>query len=235
MMKARTALSLLLTGLLVGGLVAGPASSAFGAAKATVVGTDPAGDWGVVGPTGDASLNAMGDALGMDLVSAEVSKADAKTLNFVIKLNSLPPSGGMPEIARYTWDFSVDGEFRELDGKFTNYSRGICDPTAGSCPPPRDPGQQPFFLRGNCGITETPAISFTACEELAAIQATFDSAAGTITIPVPLAALGAKKGSKIEPAANIFGGSVSASPSAFLTSAAFPMDILIATKTFVVR
>jgi hypothetical protein len=141
----------------------------------------------------------------------------------------------MPEIARYTWDFNVDGKFRELDGKFTNYSRGACDPTAGSCPPPRDPGMQPFFLRGNCGVTETPAITFTACEELAAIQATFDAAAGTITIPVPMAALGAKTGSKVEPAANIFGGSVSASPSAFVTSAAFPMDILTTTKTYVVR
>ena len=48
------------------GLVAVSGSSAFGAAKATVVGTDPAGDWGTNGPQGDDSLNAMGDALGIN-------------------------------------------------------------------------------------------------------------------------------------------------------------------------
>ena len=231
-MKARKLVALLVSGLVTGAMLVGPASVASGAAAATVVGTDPDGDWG---SNHDAQLAPIGDALGMDLVGAEISKADAKTLNFVIKLNSLPASGGFPEIPRYTWNFNVDGEHRELDGKFTNYSRGVCDPTAGSCPPPRDPGTQPFFLRGNCGVTETPAISFTACEELEAIQATFDAAEGTITIPVSLAALGAKKGSKITPAANIFGGSVSAAPSAFLTSGNFPLDTMVVLKTFVVR
>jgi len=234
-MKAKKLVALLIGATLVGALVAGPASIASGKGKAAVVGTDAVGDWGTNGPNGDASLNAIGDAQGMDLVSASIEPADAKTLNFVLTMNSLPPSGGIPEVARYTWDFNVDGEFRELDGKFTNYSRGTCDPTAGSCPPPRDPGMQPFFLRGNCGITETPAISLTTCEELAAIQGVFDSAAKTITIPVPLAALGAKKGSKIEPGTNIFGGSVSASPSAFITNNSMPMDTLVVTKTYVVR
>ena len=231
-MKAKRLVARLTGGLVTGALLLGPASIASGAAKATVVGEDPAGDWGA---NADPGLAPIGDALGMDLVAAEISKADAKTLNFVIKLNSLPASGGFPEIPRYTWDFNVDGEFRELDGKFTNYSRGICDPTAASCPPPRDPGMQPFFLRGNCGITETPAISFTGCEELEAIQAQFDAAAGTITIPVTLKALGAKKGSKITPAANLFGGTVAAAPSTFLTSAAAPMDTMVVLKTFVVR
>ncbi|MEA2446514.1 MAG: hypothetical protein QOK47_151 [Actinomycetota bacterium] len=233
-MKARTALSLLLTGLLVGGLLAGSTSSAFGAAKATVVGTDVAGDWGAVGPTGDNSINAFGDAVGQDLVGAEIGAADAKTLNFVIKVNSLPPSGGMPEFSRYTWDFTVDGKFTELDGKFTNYSRGVCDPTGGACPPPRDPGMQPFFVRGNCTITSA-GTNLTTCEEVGVVQATFDAAAKTITIPVPLALIKAKAGSKIAPAANIFGGTVSATPAAFVSSSAMPMDILTATKTFVVR
>lgn len=231
-MKARKLVALLVSGLVAGAVLVGPASVASGAVKPLVVGTDPDGDWGA---NVDPGIAPIGDALGMDLVAAEISKADAKTLNFVIKLNSLPASGGFPEIPRYTWDFNVDGEFRELDGKFTNYSRGVCDPTAASCPPPRDPGMQPFFLRGNCGVTETPAINFTACEELEAIQAQFDAAAGTITIPVSLEALGAKRGSKITPAANIFGGSVSAAPSAFLTSGNFPLDTLTVLKTFVVR
>lgn len=228
-MKASKLVALLLGAVLVGGLVAGPASVASGAPKATVVGTDPAGDWGA---NQDSNLNPFGDALGMDLVGAEIGLADAKTLNFVIKVNNLPPGGGFPEIPRYTWDFNVNGKFTELDGKFSNYSRGACDPTAGSCPPPRNPGMQPFFVRGDCAANEA---NVTICREIGVVQATFDSAAKTITIPVPLAMIKAKKGSKITPAANIFGGSISAAPSAFFTTNSLPMDTMNVLKTYVVR
>ena len=226
-MKARKLVALLVSGLVAAAVLVGPSVSA--APKATVVGTDPAGDWGA---NHNAGLNPFGDAMGMDLTGAEISLADAKTINFVIKVNSLPPSGGFPEIARYTWDFNVDGRFTELDGKFTNYSRGICDPTAGSCPPPRDPGQQPFFVRGDCAANEA---NVTTCKEIGVVQATFDAAESTITIPVPLALIKAKKGSKISPAANIFGGSISAAPAAFVTSNNFPLDTMTTLKTFVVR
>ncbi len=192
-----------------------------------VVGTDDEGDWG------DGSNTAVGDALGQDLVSAAIGMADPKTVNFVIGLKSLPPIGGAPEVSRYTWDFAVDGEHLELDGKFTNYSRGTCDPTAGSCPPPRDPGLQPFLLRGNCRVDATLPVNLTICDELAKIQGVFDPAEATITIPVSVEALGAKPGSKITGIAGTFGGTISAAPSAFVTSSNFPMDLLVTTKTFV--
>lgn len=222
-----------IAGLLLGALAAPSATAAKKKKKKAgplVVGTDPDGDWGAdVEPT----IAPLGDALGQDLTEATIEMADKETINFIIKLNSLPPSGGMPEISRYTWNFNVDGEPAELDGKFTNYSRGACDPTAGSCPPPRDPGQQPFALRGNCSTTS--AGNVTTCEELGLVQATFDAAAGTITIPVPIELLNAKHGSKIEPGVNILGGAVSAAPAAFLTSSAMPLDALVVTETFVVR
>ncbi|HET7482828.1 MAG TPA: hypothetical protein VFK89_08205 [Actinomycetota bacterium] len=199
-------------------------------AKPLVVGTDAAGDWGqAVDPT----LAPVGDALGQDLTGASIS-GDAKTLNFVISLNSLPPTGGVPEISRYTWDFNVGKLFTELDGKFTNYSRGACDPTAGNCPPPRDPGLQPFSVRGDCGVASDTGTTVTTCKEIGLVQATFDAAAGTITIPVPAAMIHAKPGSKITPAANLFGGSISAAPAAFFTSSAMPIDTLVVTKTFTV-
>jgi hypothetical protein len=150
------------------------------------------------------------------------------TVNFVIQLNSLPPWGGWPEVTRYTWGFILDGEVRELDGKFLNYTRGVCDPTSGQCPPPRDPGMQPFFLRGNCTTTG----NVTTCEELGVVHAAFDPAKGTITIPVPLKLLGAKPGSKIQGGTTIFGGSISAAPSAFLSSGNGPADSMTVTKTF---
>lgn len=205
----------------------GAAQAAKKKAGPVVVGTDAEDDWG------DGSNTAVGDALGQDLTSATIGMADAATVNFVIGLKSLPPAGGAPEITRYTWDFAVDGEHLELDGKFTNYSRGACDPTSGHCPPPRDPGLQPFLLRGNCATDTTLPINLTVCEELAKVQAVFDPAAATITIPVPVDALGAKPGSKISGIAGTFGGTISAAPSAFLTSDSMPMDLMVTTKTFV--
>lgn len=232
-MKAK--LAVLLVVALVAAVFAVPGTASAGKGKKKsgpqVVGTDPDGDWGEdLGP----EFAPVGDALGQDLVEATIEMVDMENLEFVLKLNSLPPIGGTPEITRYTWNFELDGEHRELDGKFTNYSRGICDPTSGQCPPPRDPGTTPFFLRGECGVHETPAINFTACQELAVIEAAFDPAEATITIPVSLEVLGAKPGSKITPAANIFGGSVSAAPAVFLTSSAMPMDTMVLDKTFVV-
>ena len=192
-----------------------------------VVGTDPEGDWG------DGSNTAVGEALGQDLVSASIGMADATTVNFVIGLKSLPPVGGAPEITRYVWDFAVDGEHLQLDGKFTNYSRGACDPTAGHCPPPRDPGLQPFLLRGNCAVDPTLPINLTVCEELAKVQGLFDPATATITIPLPVDALGAKPGSKIVGVGGTFGGTVAAVPSAFVTSTDMPVDQMVTMKTFV--
>ena len=227
-MNARKLLGLLAAGALVAAAFV-PAGAAAKAGKPTVVGKDATGDWGT---NVEPGLAPLGDALGMDLVEASIT-GDAKTINFVITVNALPPNGGTPEIARYVWDLAVDGEAIELDGKWTNYSRGICDPTAGTCPPPRDPGLQPFLVRGNC-TTSTTGTNVTTCEEIGLVQATFDAAAGTITIPVPAELIGAKPGSKITPMATIFGGTVSAAPAAFVSNTAGPVDTLTATKTFVV-
>ena len=220
-----------LAAAVVAGSLTMSAGSAAAGKKPLVVGEDAAGDWGT---NVDPQLAPIGDAFGMDLTGAEISY-DGENVNFVIKLNSLPPSGGAPEVARYTWNFFVDKKELELDGKFTNYSRGACDPTAGTCPPPRDPGLQPFSVRGDCVENPTPATTITTCTEFAKVAGVFDAGAGTITIPVPAEAIGAKKGSKIAPGVNIFGGSLSAAPSAFLTSSGFPMDTLIITKTFKVK
>ena len=194
-----------------------------------VVGTDVDGDWGA-----DPTLAPLADALGQDLVSATISMGDPNTVNFVIGLNALPPLGGAPEISRYFWAFNVKGEAYELDGKFTNYSRGACDPQSGSCPPPRDPGLQPFILRGECAPDPT-ATNVIVCKELGRIQATFDAAAGTITIPVTLDLIKAKPGTKIDPGLIAsLGGSVAAAPSAYFTSGNAPHDLLAITKSFTI-
>lgn len=233
-MKTNRITWLLLACVVVAGLSAPAASAKAKKKKKTgpvVVGTDESGDWGENGPTADRSLAPLGNALAQDLVEASITMADAATVNFVIKVSSLPPTGGVPEITRYVWDMTVDGEHLELDGKFTNYTRGTCDPTAGTCPPPRNPGQAPFLVRGNCTVTG----AVTTCEELGLVNATFAQADGTITVPVPLEMLGGKPGSKIVPGATIFGGVVTAIPSVYLSlNPYFPMDNLNGTGIFTV-
>lgn len=233
-MKRFSALMALL--LLLGALAAPAADAGKKKKKKTpakvVVGEDPAGDWGSNSALGTDGAP-IGDALGQDMISATIEK-DGDNLNFIIGLNSLPPTGGVPEFTRYTWDFVVDGEALEIDGKFTNYTRGACDPTSGQCPPPRDPGQQPFLVRGHCTTEDLVATTFTFCEELAVVQGIFDAASATITVPVPMENIEAKPGSKIAGGTNTFAGSISAAPSAWATYGSFPMDNLVITKTYVV-
>lgn len=220
---------LILGAALVASAVPVPAVAAK-ASKPLVVGTDAAGDFGT---NADPTVAPVGAAMGMDLIEAAIQKADAKTLNFIIKVTGLPPTGGTPEVARYVWTMQVDGELLQLDGKWTNYTRGTCDPTAATCPPPRDPGMGPFMVRGNCTDNGGTAVT---CEEIGLVNATFDAAAGTITIPVPLEMLGAEPGSKIingTQAGSGFTG-VWAIPSAWASQSSMPLDDLMPLKTFVV-
>ncbi|MDQ3645821.1 MAG: hypothetical protein M3345_02665 [Actinomycetota bacterium] len=232
-MKKRFLLAALVA-CLIGALVAPPGTAVAKGKKKSgpvVVGKDEAGDWGVDGPTADNSLNDLGDALGQDLVEASIAMADKATVNFVIKVNSLPPSGGVPEFSRYNWDFLIDGEAFQLTGGFTEYLRGVCYPlTSNTCPPPRDPGSTPFFIRqGACVVAAPPD-----CTEVGLVHAAFDAGAGTITIPVPLEAIGGKPGSKITAGASSMGAPVYAAPAALISQANLPKDLLTVTGTFVV-
>lgn len=230
-MRGKRLVTLALTAALAAAFAVPGIASAAKKAGPVVVGKDDAGDWG---GNVDPTIGPVGAAFGMDLTEATITMADRSTVNFIIKLASLPPSGGIPEGVRYTWDFNVNGKLLELDGKFTNFTRGACDPTNGQCPPPRDPGLQPFLLRGTCAPNPT-VTNLVVCEELGVVQATFDSAAGTITIPVPLAMMSAKAGTKIQPGVNpSFGASVNAIPSAFVSSGNMPFDAMTSTVAFTV-
>jgi hypothetical protein len=207
----------------------GPSAAVAKAKKPVVVGTDPTGDWG---SNADPTVGPAGAPLGQDLVEAAIGMADAKTVNFIITVTNLPPNGGVPEGTRYTWNMAVDAEQIELDGKWSNYTRGACDPTSGNCPPPRDPGMQPFLIRTECASNGAAV----ACQEAGIVTATFDPATGTITVPVPVAMIGAKPGSKISGATQSDSGfsGLSAVPSAFYSLSNLPYDTLVVTKVFTV-
>lgn len=200
------------------------AAAAAGPVPAVTVGTDPVGDWG-----GGGDAAAAGHVLGQDLLSAAIGMPDAKTVEFVMEVSFLPSAGGVPEATRYTWNFEVDKRPFELDGKFTNYSRGACDPTSGQCPPPRDPGPAPFLLRGDCVTGDG---NVTLCKELARLSGQFSPGDRTIRVRVPGELLGTSPCSVVRGGANLFGGSVSASPSAFFSSSAAPLDTLDIGKAF---
>ena len=231
-MRNTKLVALALATLLVAAFVVpGVATAAKKKSGPKVVGTDPAGDFH--GLDGDPAFAPLGDVLGADLVKTSIHKADDE-LHFIIEVNSLQT---VPEFVRYIWGISVDGEYVEFDGKFTNYSRGACDPTSGQCPPPRDPGQQPFLVRGNCG-TDPNASNLTVCQELGIVQAVFDTATATITIPVPMELINAKPKSKITAGLSDFsgqaGGNVLAIMSAFVSQSNWPGDAMHTTKTYVV-
>ena len=202
---------------------ASDATTAAGPVKPVAVGTDALGDWG-----GGGDAAAVGHGLGQDLLSASIGMSTAETVEFVIGVSFLPSAGGVPEVTRYVWDVQVDGKFVELDGKFTNYTRGACDPTSGQCPPPRDPGPAPFLVRGDC-VAEG---SVTTCKEIGRVQARFDAASRTITVPVPAALIKAKPCSRITAGTNLFGGSLSATPAAFLSLTTAPNDTLVMSGSF---
>ena len=203
-----------------------PAPAAGKKSEPQVVGTDDAGDWGA---NVDPTVAPIGDILGQDLVEAAIGMADKKTVNFIIKVNALPPSGGVPETSRYTWDFIVGGEAFQLSGAFTEYLRGVCNPLhTDSCPPPQDPGEAPFFLRqGPCNVGAD-------CHVVALTHATFDAAESTITIPLLLEVLKAKPGSKIDPGVSSFGGTIYAAPAVLVSNTSLPHDTMIVTDRFVV-
>lgn len=194
-------------------------------------GFEPAGDWG-----GGGNNAAIGDALGQDFEAAYIEYGD-DTFTFTLDMTSLLPAGGTPELTRYGWSFRYNDLELELDGKFTNYSRGTCDPTAGSCPPPRDPGIGSFLLRGDCVEDDSLPMTLTLCQEFANVQATFDPSDGTITIPIPADALapdGVQGCDEIVGISSFIGNSIWSAPSAFITNTLMPFDDALHYIPFVV-
>lgn len=236
-MKLKVLLAAMVLGCLaIGVLTPGIAQGQGKAGKATVVGKDADNDWG---GNVDPNIAPAGNALGQELVEASMSMADAKTVNFIIKVKSLPSTGGIPEFTRYGWDFSVDGSAMLISGARTEFIRTICYPLHSdpACPPnvgdPQTASNSPFMVREGACTVGTGGVA--DCRVKAVVESTFDPATGTITVPVPLEALGAKPGSKIEPLTNAsFGGTIYAAPATVVASPNYPHDTLLVDKTFVI-
>jgi hypothetical protein len=192
-----------------------------------VVATDDPADWGA---NVDPTIAPAGVPLGMEILEASIGLSeDKKDIHFIIKLAG-PTAGGVPELVRYGWEFTVDGKAFQLNGGRTELVRGMCNPlhTEPACPPnvgdPAALANFPFFVRsGACSVG-------AECVVHAWVNATFDVAESTITIPVPLEVVDAKLGSKIGPMGGLF-GAIYAAPGAVITTNGLPHDAIMVTKT----
>lgn len=94
--------------------------ASLGGVASLEVGIDVAGD----------PAQGLPAALGFDLTKASIGQPDPRSgdLSFIIDAVDLPPTGGVPEMAWYHWDFAVliEGEAPQgfiLRGRLTNVTR----------------------------------------------------------------------------------------------------------------
>ncbi|HYP22225.1 MAG TPA: hypothetical protein VEV43_01510 [Actinomycetota bacterium] len=167
------------------------------AAKPTVAFEDAAGDAGVQNSSTPGAAEA-----GFDLIKGEISQ-DKKggDVKFVVSHASMPPTSQPAEAFRFIWGFAVDTEQYE----FTVKSIDVGEPdviTSGITQDPHGEERVGQVYQGvarleTCGSVAAPSLTLATCDAQEYFTATFDPAAGTVTWSVPLASIGAKKGSLI--------------------------------------
>lgn len=165
-----------ISALALAGVVLAAGAGVSGAASpAKQVASDPAGDWG----EGLSPASAAGDGAGQDLISAFIGPGDPGYLNFTIHVSKLAPADSTVA-AVYEWYFIVGGR------QFGFY--GPCQ----------------AHIYGDCATATDPLsfvlTDFSGGKDVMAI-AQVNANAATITFPVPLDFIGAKRGSIIEPRA----------------------------------
>ena len=148
---------------------------------------------------GDATMGQAPQSIpaGWDLLSGAIEKKGTDLL-FTVTHADMPPIGSAPEVSRFIWNFAVDGE----PYRFTVKSVDIGKPDV--------PGGQTtdrvgrvdvaghFRLEGEC-VTVNTGIDFVNCPPLEYLSGSFDPAAKSFTIILPLASVKAKVGSIIAP------------------------------------
>lgn len=179
---------------LVVGAMAMPAGAK--AAKVMVAFEDAAGD---AGPNGSPTPG-FAEA-GFDLIKGEISQPKKTEIQFTVSHASMPATSQPAEAFRFIWGIAVDGTQYE----FTVKSVDVGEPDVVTSAATQDPhgeeriGQvyQGVARLEECGSVAAPSLTLAMCDAKEYFAATFDPAAGTMTWTVPVASLGAKKGSLI--------------------------------------
>lgn len=151
--------------------------------------------------TGDATMGQAPQSIpaGWDLTSGAIEKK-GKDLLFTVTHADMPPIGSAPEVSRFIWNFSVDGE----PYRFTVKSVDIGKPDLLAGQTTERVGRADvaghFRLEGECTPEPTPAgPEAINCPPLAYLEGSFDAATMSFTVTLPLATVKAKPGSKIGP------------------------------------
>jgi hypothetical protein len=165
-------------------------------------------------PSGDSGTNAGGPVPGTENGGFDLTKgsieAKGKDLVYTVEHSAaMPDFGQFPETFRLLWHINVDGE----EFRFTVKSVDVGKPDAQAGSGEERVGQvdtDGHFRLEQCIDEPAPAVlTFVNCSpvENGYIEGAFDAATGTVTWTLPMALVGAKKGSMIS------GGSTAAASS----------------------
>ena len=173
--------------LLAGGLLFGVIATAGAAPKPVTVWEDPAGD-----ADAGQSLGAS-PPVGLDLAGATIA-LNGKNLDFTVMHHDMPPTGTLPEFARFIWAFSVGGEdyrliVKRLDVGKPDAINGDGTERIGKV----DPAGH-YRLEGDCVLDASLPLQLIKCKTLGYLTGSFDPAAKSFTANVPLSLIKAKAG-----------------------------------------
>lgn len=169
------------------GLLFGVIASASAAPKPVSVFEDPAGD----------ADNAQGVGasipLGFDLAGGSIA-LNGKNLDFTVTHHDMPPTGTLPEAARFIWVFAVGGKdyrliVKRLDVGKPDAANGDGQERVGVV----DPAGH-YRVEGDCIQDSTLPVGLIKCKTLGYITGIFDPATKSFTANVPLALIKAKAG-----------------------------------------
>lgn len=181
--------------VIASGLLFNLIASASAAPKPATLWEDPAGD-------ADAGQG-LGQSIpgGWDLTSGAVVKKGAN-LEFTVSHADMTPMGSAPEASRFLWNFTVNGKPFRLTVKSADL--GKPDALGGQTTERvgRADLQGHFRLEGECVTDASLPLQRVNCPPLAYLEGSFDPAAKTLTVIVPLKAISAKAGSVIGPGAS---------------------------------
>ena len=186
-----------LTAGLTLGMLLGAVASVSAAPKPVTVFEDAAGD-ADVGQGAGQSIPA-----GWDLASGSIAKNGAN-LEFTVVHHDMPPVGSAPEMSRFLWNFTVNGEPYRLTVKSADLGKpdvvgGQTNDRVG-----RADVAGHFRLEGECVTDSSLPVGRVNCPVLGYVEGSFDPAAMSFTVLVPMEMVKAKTGSAVGPgAANI--------------------------------
>ena len=171
-------------------LVVGLVGSASAAPKPVTLFEDPAGD-AHVGQGAPQSIPG-----GWDLTGGTIAKNGAN-LEFTVTHADMPPIGTLPEMSRFLWNFTVDGKPYRLTVKSGDL--GKPDVVGGQTTERvgRADVAGHFRLEGECVTDASLPLNRVNCPPLEYLGGSFDAAAKSFTVIIPMKSIGAKTGSVI--------------------------------------